>query len=1020
MSVGPAIQQTNSTVKQHKKGTRRAHKHSKPQEQPEVPKHPAASNGVTVTRSPAPVENAAAAQAGSSQAAQQRPPAVHRQGSGKNFKSKVQVFYPPMYPMGYPMLPNQAMYPQMHGWFPAMPPHMSQPGYPPYYPPVAPSTMSQPTAYPVSNETSHMHGGIKTTPVPVEFGNNFAPFVPGQTAGQVSVAGEEKPLFKFPVKKAIRIVNPNDVEKPKSEDCTNEKNGYAAAVKVQKSEDNADSEPAKQEFPESEPAKQDLTKSIPKPAQHHVLDPREVVAKYATTEHPPRIVDEILKYPSEFMLQFAEKCNIPEGFNLEDITTWSMILERSSSGMRRSSSYARQNADPAAEFGKMGQFRHSNTDPGKPDRADRNAWRSSSRMNKSTSGRRFERNGERSSRQGRNPRHGADSSGTEPLQAEALANVKPLVKSTTGFVPRALRKGKEVVEDEMDEKVYRRRILVLLNKLTPDNFDAVSDEMVAWGNKSAQQTDGSILRALVELVVEKASDEPKWMKMYGKLCLKLIHATGDDVKDHQARLKSGKFMAGGMLVRKYLLHKCQNDFERGWKVESTAVEQTDAFYEAVKIKRRGLGLVELIGELFLLDVLTTDIIKSCLRQLLSNVKDPREEQLESMMKLLETVGHKLDAPDNRDEVNLYFSRIRLMTTNMNLDSRIRLLLMNLIDLRSRSWKLRNPTDAPTTIAELHQQLEQEKTSKRSGPRKHIEHRNQRNPADRIAETHVGDLSRFGNLSRTNQRPAGNGASPFSALAGGSRGWKSNSRAEASRPPALNSRAPSHSNSSGTSTPDTAASQNMFDALMCDEEEESKPQVPKETVCEDAREQIKKAISELVATEEHAELKQIFDAVEQQKAFYLLVDCAMDCRPDNLELVVQHVKQLAQDGVIAEDLAISALAEFSEQLEDLVLDVPNALRFFGMLMATCVPLSRVHEALGELASKLDRSCPPASTILFAYFKQLVKFNGRDETQRDIEKAEFDVAQFMCADRRSDDDVKRALQSQDLLDLFPRFK
>ncbi|KAJ1863165.1 hypothetical protein LPJ78_004238 [Coemansia sp. RSA 989] len=1118
MSVEPAIQPTNGFVKTRKRDIHRAHKPTKtPQEQPGVPKNAAASsNGVKLPKPAMPVENTTSVQFGSLQATQ-RPPAARRQGPGKSRKGKMQVFYPSIYPMGYPMLPNQAMCPQMQGWFPGMPPHMAMSqhaGYPPYHPPTAPGTStSQPSTYPVSSETSQMHNGIKTTSMPVEFGQKFAPFVPGQTIGQVSESGEDKPLFKLPVKKVIRIVNPNDVKKPESQECMGnaEKAGDStAAVKTQKNEENssaepvkqevAGSEPVRQEIPESEPVKEEIPEfepvkqeisepaktlsansdslkpaaehvdnplkakapvsmnipkenvttthlptvlectkepdasenvskeppeSNPKPAKCNVLEPHEVVAKYATTETSPKIVDEILKYPSEFMMQFAEKCNTPEDFNLECITTWSMILERSSSGMHRSAStHARQSVDPAAEFGRMGQFRRSNTDSGKPDWTDRNAWRSSNRMDKSTSGRRFERNGERSSRQGRNARHGAGGLRNEPLHTEALANVKPLVKSTTGFVPRALRKD-NVVEDEMDEKVYRRRILVLLNKLTPDNFDVVSDEMVAWGDKSAQQTDGSVLRALVELVVEKASDEPKWMKMYGNLCLKLIHKTSNDVKDHQVRLKSGEFMAGGMLVRKYLLHKCQNDFERGWKVESTAVEQTDAFYEAVKIKRRGLGLVELIGELFLLDVLTTDIIKSCLRRLLSNVKDSQEETLESMMKLLETVGQKLDVPSNKEEVNLYFSRIRLMTTNMSLDSRIRLLLMNMIDLRSRNWKLRNPTDAPTTINELHQQLEQEKASKRSDPKKHIEHRNWQNSAGRNAETRVGDLSRFGNLSRTNQRPAGNGASPFSALAGGSRGWKSNSRADTARPPALNSRASSHSGSSGMSTPDTASSQNMFNALLSEEEEEeeeedSKPQSSKEPVGGDTKEQIKKAVSQLVATDEHMELKQVFGTAEHQKAFYLLIDCAMDCRPDNLELVVHHVNQLARDGVIMENPAISALAEFSEQLEDLVLDVPNALRFFGMLMAACVSLPRVHEALGKLATKLDSSRPPASIIVFAYLKQLLKFNGLDETQRGIEEAEFDVTQFMCADRRADDDVKRALQFQDLLELFPRYR
>ncbi|KAJ2852464.1 hypothetical protein IWW36_000351 [Coemansia brasiliensis] len=1131
------------------------------------------SNGVRFPKQVTPIEGAASVRFGSLQATQQqqRPPVIRRQGSGRhNRKNKTQFFYPQsnvspmMYPMGYPpMLPGQMpMYMHMQNWFPGMPPHMamSQPsGYSHYYP--VPSASGGTAMASSASQATHSNAnsvasqapvnvadGLKTTAMPIgeiRGHMNFTPFIPKQTVNSQlgDTSSEEKPLFKLPVKKVIRIVNPNDVKKPESRDsadCVNnaEKkidNDSGAAVNGEAKKNNdelkqegsagsesdkqgvAGPEPAKQDVAGSEPAKQDVAESASKHAAEsaseqtvaesvdkppktkqtdvielpdskndiklqlptvpestevpsentseepteaipkllssktlRILGSHEVVAKYATAANPPRIVDEILKYPQEFMLQFNEKCNAPEDLDLEGITTWSMILERSSSGMHRSpSTHARQrDADPATEFGRMGQFRRSNTDSirsseewvGRNTLGNRDRFSNNKMGGRSMSGRRFERNGERSSRQGRgNARYGAGSLRNEPSHTEAPVNVKPLVKSSTGFVPRALRKGKDTVEDEMDEKVYRRRILVLLNKLTPDNFDAVSDEMVAWGDKSAKQTDGSILRALVELVVEKASDEPKWIKMYGNLCLKLIYKTSNNVKDHQVRMNSGEFMAGGVLVRKYLLHKCQNDFERGWKVESTAVEQTDAFYEAVKIKRRGLGLVELIGELFLLDVLTTDIIKSCLRRLLSNIKDPQEESLESMMKLLTTVGKKLDVPSNKEEVNLYFSRIRSMTTNKNLDSRIRLLLMNMIDLRARSWKLRNQTDAPTTITELHQQLEREKVSKRPDPKTRsmasANHRNRHSSAGgRNAEVHsVGDLSHFGNLSRTNQRPSGNGANPFSALAGGSRGWRTNvSGTESPRPPALNSRASSQSSrsfGSGTSTPDTASSQNMFNALMSESEDEDEEAAESKAqdssnapMAGDTKEQIKKGIEHLVATGDHMKLRQTFvDTAEQQRAFYLTIDCAMDCRPDNLELVVQHINQLALDNVISDNSAIDALAEFSEQLEDLVLDVPNALRFFGMLMAAArVPLSRVHEALGELASKLDSSRPPASAIVFAYLKQLVKFKGPSETQKNIEEEGFDMAQFMCVDRRSSDDVKRALQLQDLLDLFPKYR
>lgn len=103
--------------------------------------------------------------------------------------------------------------------------------------------------------------------------------------------------------------------------------------------------------------------------------------------------------------------------------------------------------------------------------------------------------------------------------------------------------------------------------------------------------------------------------------------------------------AGGSLFRKYLLNRCQEDYEKGWserqrtanaaasqaeedraKLESNEASKADAekaaesgqstkaepkeaeilsdeYYAAQKAKRRGLGLVRFIGELYKLNML---------------------------------------------------------------------------------------------------------------------------------------------------------------------------------------------------------------------------------------------------------------------------------------------------------------------------------------------------------------------------------------------------------------------------------
>ena len=83
--------------------------------------------------------------------------------------------------------------------------------------------------------------------------------------------------------------------------------------------------------------------------------------------------------------------------------------------------------------------------------------------------------------------------------------------------------------------------------------------------------------------------------------------------------KYGQPLTGGQLFRKYLLTRCQQEFERGWKINlppkpdenATGKEAellSNEYYIATKAKRQGLGLVQFIGELFKLNMLVEKIM----------------------------------------------------------------------------------------------------------------------------------------------------------------------------------------------------------------------------------------------------------------------------------------------------------------------------------------------------------------------------------------------------------------------------
>ncbi|KAI9465254.1 hypothetical protein BJY52DRAFT_1114117 [Lactarius psammicola] len=312
--------------------------------------------------------------------------------------------------------------------------------------------------------------------------------------------------------------------------------------------------------------------------------------------------------------------------------------------------------------------------------------------------------------------------------------ITPLEVSANRWVAGSTRRGGSGLDSESPE-VVERKVKGLLNKLTMERFDSISDQIIAWANKSEKEKDGRTLIQVIKLVFEKATDEATFSEMYARLCRKMMEQISPKVQDDGIKNSEGKPFAGGNLFRKYLLNRCQEDFERGWVAKEAAAaaaatkatadkavkeanEKTkggeeselysDEYYAAAKAKRRGLGLIRFIGELFKLQMLTERIMHECIKKLLGNVENPEEEEIESLCKLLITVGSLLDTPKARAHLDVYFSRMRELTKNKNVNARMVFMLQDVIELRERKWIPRNAVAAPTTIAQVHEAAAKEK------------------------------------------------------------------------------------------------------------------------------------------------------------------------------------------------------------------------------------------------------------------------------------------------------------------------
>ena len=326
------------------------------------------------------------------------------------------------------------------------------------------------------------------------------------------------------------------------------------------------------------------------------------------------------------------------------------------------------------------------------------------------------------------------------LPKTKVINVKEEVqlnKAVNHWV-RPSERRKEMTDEEKETAKVISKFNGILNKLTPQNFQSLSDQALELKINSNER-----LRGCINKIFEKALGEPKFSIQYAKLCQVMSQITVVVVK-----VEDGKEMQDHTTFRYELLRKCQHEFEKDKKDDeerekilttidkaSTDEEEEDlkAKLEALRTKarRRSLGNMRFIGELFNLEMLSEQIVHECIIRLLSSESD--EDSIEYLCMLITTTGKKLDREQAKDRLDQYFDRIVQIKENKNTSSRIRYMLLDVLDLRKRNWVPRHQKD-PTTIDEIRYKArleeEKEKEMVRNLPRAPPKGRRCRDMADK--------------------------------------------------------------------------------------------------------------------------------------------------------------------------------------------------------------------------------------------------------------------------------------------------
>jgi translation initiation factor 4G len=96
----------------------------------------------------------------------------------------------------------------------------------------------------------------------------------------------------------------------------------------------------------------------------------------------------------------------------------------------------------------------------------------------------------------------------------------------------------------------------------------------------------------------------------------------------------------------------------------------------------------------------------CVKKLVDYTGIPDDAEIESLSKLLRTIGANLDATEKgRPMMDAYFGRIQNIIDLPELPSRLKFMLMDVVDLRRVNWVSKETNKGPKTLEEVRAEAE---------------------------------------------------------------------------------------------------------------------------------------------------------------------------------------------------------------------------------------------------------------------------------------------------------------------------
>ncbi|CAE7449087.1 tif471 [Symbiodinium natans] len=291
---------------------------------------------------------------------------------------------------------------------------------------------------------------------------------------------------------------------------------------------------------------------------------------------------------------------------------------------------------------------------------------------------------------------------------DAQASAMKLEVSDNSWAAQIARR--KALSKESSDDSFVKNMRSVLNKLTVEKFDTLSDQIIDLVSQSDRPNHGIPL--LMQLVFEKATTQHHFINMYVGLCVKLHKWLTDSDHIDGAESQSN--------FKRVLLNQCQSSFEQYLEPPEGFDGLTgDELYEAqVKYKTKMLGNIRLVGELIRHGMLAPKIAIAVASELARDDPAVRSERLETLATFLETVGVALDDPSwkHHHELEMVFEEVVRACSDDTVPRRVRCLLQDVLDLRNGGWKSKRRKDlskeTPQTLAQVHEKAKADQVPRR--------------------------------------------------------------------------------------------------------------------------------------------------------------------------------------------------------------------------------------------------------------------------------------------------------------------